>query len=52
MGNNDTDFFVSFSAGWCAHCKAVEPVLAELAVLYRNDNHVKVGRMDMTRNEA
>ncbi len=41
---------VDFSAAWCAPCRLVEPLLAELAVTYRG--RVRVVRVDTDAHPA
>jgi thioredoxin len=41
---------VDFSAAWCAPCRLVEPVVAELAVAYRG--RVRVVRVDIDAHPA
>lgn len=45
------DIFVYVHAPWCGHCKSFEPVIEELAKLYRRDDNLKFYRIDGSRNE-
>ena len=37
---------------WCAHCKSFEPVMAELALQYRDDACLNFARIDGSKNEV
>ena len=45
------DIFVYVHAPWCGHCKSFEPVVEELAKLYRRDENLRFYRIDGSRNE-
>lgn len=51
MNDNDSDYFVYFTAPWCGFCKAVEPVIEELATYYKHDRRMKIGKIDMIKND-
>ena len=47
---SDTPVLVDFWAGWCAPCKAIAPVLEDLAREY--DGKVKIVKVDVTECEG
>ena len=44
--NSEQPVLVDFSAEWCPPCKAIEPVINDLASEYKGK--VKVGKVDLT----
>ncbi len=48
--NSDTPVLVDFWAGWCAPCKAIAPVLEDLAREY--EGKVKIVKVDVTACES
>ena len=47
---SDTPVLVDFSAQWCAPCKKLEPIVADLARQY--ENRLKVGHLDIEGSPA
>ena len=47
---SETPVLVDFWAAWCTPCRAIAPIVDELATEYAGK--VKVGKMDVDRNSA
>ena len=47
---SDTPVIIDFWAAWCGPCKALSPVVDEIAKQYQGK--VKVGKMDVDKNQA
>ncbi|HEV8524101.1 MAG TPA: thioredoxin [Terriglobales bacterium] len=48
--NSEQPVMVDFWAAWCGPCKALAPIVDEVASLY--DGKIKVGKLDVDKNVA
>jgi len=50
VGNSATPILVDFWATWCSPCRAIAPILEELAVKY--DGKIKIGKVNVDEESA
>ena len=50
--NKDKDVLIEQYAPWCGHCKALAPVLDELATELKDAENIVIAKMDATKNDA
>ena len=48
--NSDTPTIIDFWAEWCAPCKAIAPIVKELAASY--DGKIKIVKMNIDENQS
>jgi len=44
--------FASFHTPWCTPCQKLDPIWEELAAHYKYNKHIKIAKVDCTRNKG
>ncbi|KNH06362.1 protein disulfide isomerase protein [Perkinsela sp. CCAP 1560/4] len=50
--NAPNDILIVFTAPWCTHCKALHPVLLEIAADCRENPHISIATLDVSKNDV
>lgn len=43
---------VAFTAEWCGHCKSLKPIYKQLAEVYKDDENVVIGEINVSEGQA